>query len=279
MSDVAILNQVFATLQEGDVYLPKKSWLSELQRKQLAGFMQRGFPTRSEEQWKYSDTSFLAKREFIRALPKNINNDNNLENSIRIVFVNGYFSADLSDVRLLPKTVLLSSLNQALQQHEDLIKPLLAAYDAKQHPFASLNTAYLTDGIFLSIPKDVVISAPIHCQYLSTQQNNMLICPRNIICAGINSQATFIEEYSNVDAESYFSNVVTSIHAQENAQITHYKIQAEQKDAMHIANVFIMQNKNSVVKSFNLSVGSRFAREDVQVAVQERGAECQLMGL
>lgn len=279
MSDVAILNQVFATLQEGDVYLPKKSWLSELQRKQLAEFMQRGFPSRSEEQWKYSDTSFLAKREFIRALPKNIKNENKLENSIRLVFVNGYFSADLSDVRLLPKNVLLCSLNQALQEYEALVKPLLTAYDAKKYPFASLNTAYLTDGLFLSIPNDTVISASIHCQYISTQQNDMLICPRNIICAGVNSQATFIEEYSSESAESYFTNAVTSIHAQENAQIAHYKIQAEQLDALHIANLFIMQNKNSVVKSFNLSIGSRFAREDIQVAVQERGAECQLNGL
>ncbi|MHB1946733.1 MAG: Fe-S cluster assembly protein SufD [Gammaproteobacteria bacterium] len=279
MSDTAIINQVFAAHCDDNAHLPKKSWLCELQQKQLAGFLQRGFPTRSEEQWKYSDTSFLAKREFVRALPKKIKDWNHLENSIRLVFVNGYFSDELSDLSLLPKAVLLCSLSLALDKYEDLIKPLLTAYDAKQFPFASLNTAYLTDGIFLSIPKDIIISTPIHCQYISTQQNNILICPRNIICADANSQVTFIEEYFNDNAENYFTNVVTSIHAEENAQIMHYKIQAEQFDAMHVANLFIMQNQNSVVKSFNLSIGGRFSREDVQVAVQERGAECQLNGL
>ena len=66
MSDISTLEvskpSPFTALRVANPYLPKKSWLSALQNSQLDAFLQRGFPTRREENWKYTDLSALAKQ-------------------------------------------------------------------------------------------------------------------------------------------------------------------------------------------------------------------------
>lgn len=281
MSEVVMINaSSIATLYANNIPLSEKIWLRTLQAKQLAAFMQRGFPTKREELWKYTDTSALDKQEFHSAsLPTQIKTYYNLSTQhLRIVFVNGHFAANLSDLNGLPKDVILCPLSHALQTHESLVQPYLSQeFDATRHPFASLNTALMTDGIFLSIPKNISVAAPIHCIFINTQQNNILTCPRNIIVANANSNVTFIEEYQG-DADNYFTNVVTTLHAEDNAHIHYHKIQTENVTATHISNLVVKQKQNSVVKSFYLDTGSRLAREDVLVTQPERGAECHLNG-
>jgi Fe-S cluster assembly protein SufD len=270
-------------LFEQNNYLPHLVWLRDLQKAQLAAFSERHFPTRREERWKYTDVSFVAKKFqenlFSWSEAKKLH-DIEIKVSpsqIRLVFVNGYFSQALSQLDLLANEIILLPLSQALKTHEELIKSILTQpHDVNQHPFAGLNTALMTDGLFLFVPENAVVTQPIHCLFINTD-NNTLTAPRNIIVAEANSAVTLIEEYIGKE-NLYFTNTLTEIVAGRNAKINHYKIQHESMQAAHMANVFIDNAEDSLVKNFSLSRGAHLHREDINATVGKRGAECQLHG-
>ncbi len=266
---------------QSNIHFAGQKWLRTFREQQLNKFLQRGFPTRREEQWKYTDVTHLKKMSYVENQQTNSIHPIPLamSDAIFLVFIDGYFAAQLSDITLLPKQVLLCSLQQALKSHENLIKPYLTReFDEKQYPFACLNSALLSDGMFLQVPKNISVSAPIQCVYLNTAEKNTVSCPRNIIHVEENSQITIIEEYVGETGNHYFTNAVSEIYAENNARVYYHKIQNESSEATHIANLFLHQKQDSQVKTHTLAVGANLAREDVHVDLRERGAECSLNG-
>lgn len=280
MSNAVLEQSTWSALCADNAYLPRKNELYALQQKKIEQFLQRGFPTRREECWKYTDVSSLEKKEWSWAANNAVVTQIKKPFAITLVFVNGHFSAKHSNLSALPDGVYLGPLSQALETKEDFLQSFLHQdWDIKRYPFANFNTALMTDGVCLFVPKNRSVTMPIHCLFLNTGKNNFITCPRNIIVAEQNSQVTLIEEYISYDAENYFTNTLTTIQAEENAQVRYFKIQAESASATHIASVFSQQKQHSVVKSFSLPLGARLAREDIHVFLRERSAECHLNGL
>jgi Fe-S cluster assembly protein SufD len=285
MNTVALIPNWLATCI--DAQQAEQPWLRELQAVQGQAFLERGIPSRREEFWKYTDVSFLGKRNFNLASQK-INPEEfaefadlqRIKNSanIFIVLVNGNFVEKLSDTRHLPHEVKLCSMSEALKNQVDLIRPYLSDMaNVDRHPFLSLNLALMHDGVFLYIPKNMSVPVPIHLLYINTE-NNSVTNPRNLIIADENSEATLLEDYSTPHTANYFTNVVTTIHTASHARINYHKIQDESSEATHIADTFINQKKSSTVKYTALATGSRLARENIFVALNETGAECSVNG-
>jgi Fe-S cluster assembly protein SufD len=264
----------------------EQEWLHDLQKAELNAFIAAGLPTRKDERWKYTDMSFLEKKAFTRSAVihtskvETITSIKRLQKSesIFIVLINGHFSAKLSKTGHVPAGVVLCSIRKALETHPDLVKKHLMKEGKPYSSFASLNMALMTDGVFLYIPKNLSIDLPVHFLYLNAHQNHFVSSPRNIIIAEANSHAVILEEHHAQEAENYFSNIVTDIHAQENAQIYYHKIQAEDFQSTHISQIYVQQQKDSVVKLCVLAVGGNVAREDVYVHLTEPGAQSSVNG-
>ncbi|MCD6039274.1 MAG: sufD [Gammaproteobacteria bacterium] len=259
-------------------------WLQAFRTQQFKKFRERGLPTMQEERWKYTPVSYLERTNFSLPIisnkwPKNCLEEN-LNSIILLVFNNGHFSEEMSDLHLLPPEVILSPLSAALQAHEHLVKPyLLQQLDGQRHPFMYLNSAFLNEGIFLQIPKNCVIPYPIHFLFLNINQSYFMASPRNIIVAHENSQVKIIEEHRAYQAENYFINVVTELYTNSNARVDYYKLQREHLTSTHIANINVHQKQNSCVNTFLVDFGSRLAREDLTINLYERRATCHMKGL
>lgn len=258
------------------------SWLRECRARELKKFLQRGFPTRREELWKYTDTSHLAEKNYCSPMLTGGSPDIDKLSSpskIKFVFINGIFSEKLSDITELPKEVILLSLRQAIVDHTDLVKSYLTQeFDERKFPFSALNSALMFDGVFLKVEKNYAMSTAIHCLFINTKQQNFVSCPRNIILAGENSSITLIEEYVGDQAENYFISPLTMIEAKDGASIEYFKVQDEALSATHIANVFVDQQQDSKVKAHFFSRGATLEREDLFVRQNAKGAETQLNG-
>ena len=86
----------------------------------------------------------------------------------RLVFFNGHFIKNLSSQEGLPTGVLLGNLAEFIQTHPALIEPLLKRMDeVKEHSFVHLNTAFLSDGAFVYIPRGTILSAPVELLFVS----------------------------------------------------------------------------------------------------------------
>jgi len=199
----------------------------------------------------------------------------------QLVFVNGRYSPALSSLRSLPEGVKAGSLAMALSGDPAAVEPHLARHASYQgHPFVALNTAFLQDGAFVSIPKGKVVETPIYMLFVSTPRGKAIVShPRNLILAGDDSQTMIVESYIGLNNALYFTNVVTEIVAGENAVVAHYKLQRESEEAFHISTVQASLNHSSNFSSHSIDLGGALVRNDVNAVLDGQGIECVLDGL
>jgi Fe-S cluster assembly protein SufD len=75
------------------------------------------------------------------------------------------------------------------------------------------------------------------------------------------------------------SNTITEIVLAENASLEHYKLEQEGDSATHIGGTCVRQQRDSRFSSHSIALGGRLVRNELDVSLAGRGAECALNGL
>lgn len=271
----------------------KADWFSEQRQSALKLFQETGFPRTRQENWKYTDTRPIAKKTFssLKSEPASISVDeiNNVRfkdlDSHELVFVNGIYSEEHSNINNLPEGVIIENMAAALAKDNDLLTKHLAQYaDSNISPFTALNTAFIQHGTYINVPKNTVLEKPITIFYLAKdngQANKEAFAshPRNLIVMSEHSEATLIENYIGLDDADYFTNAVTEVSLSASAILKHYKIQQESLNAYHIGNLNVMQDKDSRLESNSVSLGGSLVRNDIHGQLAAEGAEIIMNGL
>jgi Fe-S cluster assembly protein SufD len=265
------------------------AWLKSLRAEAIQAFAELGFPTTRLEDWKYTSVAPIANAAF---QPARWESNAELAQRIRrlplfdlgcsrLVFLNGFYSKELSSLSGLPKNVRVSSLAEAIASRLPLLEEHLARYAGfKQHAFTAMNTAFAEDGAFIECPKGVTFEQPIQILYVSTGQGEPHIThPRNLIVVGQEGQARVIEVHLGLGEAPYFSNAVTEIVAGENSSVDYVKVQQESGEAFHVATVVAHQARNASVATNSIALGARLGREDLVTVLDGEGAEALLDGL
>src|SRR6185503_19280229 len=178
-------------------------WVARLREDAITRFAERGLPTTRDEDWKYTNVAPIAKRDFALVAP-GAQPDVDIgaflldgDATHRLVFVDGRYAPTLSAIGRLPAGVTLESLASVLARGPDALEAWFAA-DAHETVFASLNTAFMSDGVHLRLSRGIVLDAPIHALFISTAAG-AAVHPRNVIVAEDGARATLIEHYVGVD--------------------------------------------------------------------------------
>jgi Fe-S cluster assembly protein SufD len=267
----------------------KPSWLRTLQRAAILRFAELGFPTTRHEDWKYTSVAPITRTVFKPAgFESNGLGARKLRDvsplgahSNQLVFINGGFSAEFSSLDLPAGNLRAGSLAAALASDPGVLEPHLGRYAAfDQNAFTALNSAFMRDGAFLSLPEGSVIPEPIHLVFVSTARRQpMVIYPRNLIVVGAGCQLTVVESYIGIYNDVYFTNTVTEIVAGDGSAVEHYKVQLESEKAFHVGCLQAHPGRNSNFSSFFVSLGGSLVRNDVNAVLDREGIECTLNGL
>ncbi len=267
------------------------SWIHEIRKSALNVFTERGFPTTKEENWKYTNVNSIAKGMFTYASNKLVTKiDAEIIESFfpegkdhhRIVFVNGHLSKEHSKLQNLPKEVVVRNLIEATKTHGGIIQQHLSRYvDYRNNSFAAMNTAFLNDGVFMYIPKNIEVKGPIYCLFISTQfENDQLAAHlRNLIIVEEDAKVKVSFVYRSVYDHKNLTNAVTEIVVKERANFEAVKIQQESDSAFHVENLRVHQHESSIVNVFSLALGSILARNDMSIILDGKEADCNLNGL
>jgi len=280
---------------------PQPKWLALLRKAGLASFADQGFPTLHDEDWRFTNVSPIAKLNFQLAKEVSVNGAETkmLEESVfaklsgqRLVFVNGFFCAKLSNLKSVFGGVRIENLASALGSGTGslLVNRLEACSTIEKHlgkyahtannTFAALNQAFFTDGAFIFVPKGVAVAEPVQLIYISSAKNSgELILPRNLVIAGANSKLTVVESYISTGNVAYFTNAVTEILAGDNARVEHIKLQDEAADAFHIATIAGEFGRASNVTVHSFALGAKLSRTNIRTKLAGEGLECILNGL
>jgi len=261
-------------------------WLARMRGAALVAFEQRGFPSRREEEWKYTSVAEFLRHRF-HVVPDGRGADAAASLARRfalehdaahlLVFHNGRYAPALSAPGRLPAGVVLGSLADALNTAPDILQPYLSSED-QPLAFSALNAAFMADGAYLHLQRDTVLEAPLHLLFLSTEAGGASY-PRNVIVAEAGAHASVIEHYAGTDDLTYFTNAVTRIFAEANAVIEHHKLQQEGCGAFHVAGIHAIQGRDSRVESHSFTLGAALTRNDIATVFDASGCETTLSGL
>lgn len=266
---------------------PTVSWLELVRAGAIDRFEQLGFPTVHDEEWKYTNLAPLAKESF---QPATAPGDKPYPDIARyaypetknahIVVVNGFLREDLSVKTGLHDVVaidLFSAVEDA--RYNKIIRKYLAR-NANYHDngLKALNTAFLQSGVFLWIPKNVKLEAPLQVTFVADGSQTASF-PRLLVVAEENSSATLIESFVSNGEERHFTNAIAEVVLRDGARLEHYRLQDESKSAFHVATTAAELGRASSYDVTSINLGAQLARHDVSVVMDHEGAECWVDGL
>ncbi|MED5459857.1 MAG: Fe-S cluster assembly protein SufD, partial [Pseudomonadota bacterium] len=124
MSDTQTFLDTLATRSQQRAGEP--TWIAARRQAGAARFEAMGFPTRRDEEWKYTDVRAIAQGNF--ALAENAEFSQAQAAALtlpldayRLTFVDGVFSAALSDLDALPDSVQVMPLSKALTDNHEAV--------------------------------------------------------------------------------------------------------------------------------------------------------------
>ena len=274
--------ELFSQLQKRNSKQP--SWLRELRENAFARFCQTGFPTTRDEDWRFTNVSAIAKTQFEIAEGTQAKEIAGYLETLKIpgatcclVFVNGRFAAELSDLGSLPKGVKAGSLADNLGNLENHLGRYI---NQERDPFAALNTAFIEDGAYVYLPRRTALGAPIHLLFVSAAGSAPSMAhPHNLIIAEDETEASIVEDYVSFGNGVFFSNVVTELVAGENAVLSHYLVEREDLHALNVSTLRLQQARSSSLSSHSVLLGGALVRNNVHPVMAGEGGECLINGL
>ena len=212
----------------------------------LAHFLEQGFPTRRNELWKYASLSQLKLQAFELAQAQSVAYDNQgaipRDSSMcRLVFSNGYYSAEASDP--LPDGVTLSATPPS--------KQVLSELD----PLHALNLACATTRLTLSVEPGCRVVQPIHVFY-HCQGQGWMMHPHLTLDLGEDAHLTVVQSFEGTSREC-FINSVTLLQLAAQAHLKLYKVQCHHATDTHIAKTkgYLSQGARLACHIFPLGAG------------------------
>jgi Fe-S cluster assembly protein SufB/Fe-S cluster assembly protein SufD len=195
-----------------------------------------------------------------------------LENEICIIQIGtNIFKINLPD-ELKSKGLIISSISDAIENNSELVKKSLEASNSKDDKFTALNNAAFNSGIFVHIPRNLVVEKPIHLLICLSDDGHSTIS-RNIIFADESSKATLVQELYSPQIETqqaYLELLNTNIAA--NAQLDITTLQMMDQHAVTFSTRHTDLAQDAKVNWYSGLFGSMLSRYKTEYFLNGSGA-------
>jgi len=250
----------------------------------IGHFAAAGLPTTSDEEWRFTSVAPLAAIDFELAPEPNPPGEETIApfryGLAGLVFVDGHYAPELSQLDALPAGALVKSLRAASDADADLVAAHLGRQAATENvAFTALNTAFLQDGALVYLPPKTALAQPLHLLFLSTGRPNTVSHPRVLVVADAHAAATVVESYAGPGGAAYLTNAVSEISVGENAAIDHYRVQREGDVAFHISATHVREERAARFRSTAITLGGQLSRNHVHTLLAGEAVDSTLNGL
>jgi Fe-S cluster assembly protein SufD len=234
-------------------------------------FLESGFPTTRDEEWRHTNVAPIAAIPFVRARAATpVRSDVDpfrFAGVPAIVLVNGVVSTECSRIDALPPGMTVRTTR------ENPGNTSMAA-------FADLNAAFFDETVVVTIAPHAVVSVPLHVLSLVVATGEpAIVAPRVVIHVGEGAECHVIEDYAGLGGGTTLTTAVTNVILDPGAVVDHVKLQRESSAAFHVASLHVQLGRASTFASRALTFGGRIARNDITALLAGEGAECTLNGL
>ncbi|WP_407527589.1 Fe-S cluster assembly protein SufD [Lacibacter sp. MH-610] len=264
--------------------------LKALSQKGIELFNEQGIPTVKHEEWKYTRISGVLGKEFSYAVDATAVTTTDVdavrlpghEMANELVFVNGIYHAELSNIRSSAEELVILPLSEAVKGDYKSIIDNNLGHSAKYHTdgINAMNNAFAYQGLFIAVKKNKAVEHPLYCYYINDARTaGVLSQPRTLIHVGVNAEVFLVEEEITLGTSDSFINRVSEIVVEENANVHIYKIQNEDSHSSCVKTTHVRQLGVSKVNSVTLTLNGGMIRNNLNFILEAPGCESNMYGL
>lgn len=244
-----------------------------------ARFAAQGFPTRRDEDWKYTPiTPFLQTHYAHEGVAKV--DESMIKRCLppfdvmHLVFIDGYFSDRYSDdLSELPRGLNIEPVKDALDFAQGHCGLLSHEEQVQAEPFGCLNSLLFDDGLLIQLDSHCHVERPIFCSYIQTQSQHANTVRNRVVLAD-GAQMTLIQQHVSLYAEmNAFDNVVTEIVLAERANLQQVIVQDLALQSSYVGLQMVEQAEKSVFNSVYVGVGAALSRHQNRVMMNGEHVE------
>ena len=195
-----------------------------------------------------------------------------LENEICIIQIGtNIYKINLPD-ELKSKGLVISSISDAIQNNSELVKKALEASSSEEDRFTALNNAAFNSGIFIHVPRNLILEKPIYFLTCLSEDGHSTIS-RNIIFADESSKATIVQELYSPKIETqqaYLELMNTNVG--DNAQLDVTTLQMLDQSAVTFSTKRTDLGQDAKVNWYSGLFGSMLSRYKIEYFLNGTGA-------
>ena len=239
--------------------------------KNLEFFNQKGFPTKKDEDWKFSDLREIFSKNFKKI---DINNSKPEENKFRLIK-----DFDHNYILLINGRLIRSDF-----KFEDKKKIKITSYkeenfsrEQSNNSLICLNNALSNEGYNLLIEKDYKFEKVLVIYNLFSEDlSDKILNNKNKITVNKNSELHTIEYTINRSKDKFFNNTYETIILDENAKFKNISIQAGRSEGYFHKFLNGSIKSDSKYSSFIFSSGLKFNKQDIKIDLEGKNSDCEI---
>jgi Fe-S cluster assembly protein SufD len=250
-------------------------------------FVDRHFPTKRQEPWRYTNLKALLRPEYHAGGSA----EGEWQDAVgaelfpvagRLVLVDGAYVGAASETGKLPPGVRAGNLSDALSDSDARAADELGSVISPEvSGFVALNTAQVSSGVYIHVSAGVTLEAPLEVVVVTTANTNAAAGtqPRILVSLGDGAGATVVTRFVSAGEGVSLSNTVTECVIGKNAHLRHVKVQDEGRSAFHVDTIGAAVSDHASYRSWVFSLGGHVARTELHAQLNGEGAEAWLDGL
>lgn len=229
-----------------------------------------GLPEARSERWKYTPLRALERRSFASAVEVVAPQADALQHipTPRLVFVNGFHSAALSDVTDLPAGITLLPMRM-----DDAATGSIAGETGADAVFAQINRALARTGCSFHVAVGTTFALPLHLVFVGMAATSDQVWHlRHDVAIADGASATIVEHHLGLDAHGHLANHALSIRLGANAVLRHARIQGDSHGATLIQETRVAVSERAEYRRVDVELGAALSRHELTIALAGRHA-------
>jgi Fe-S cluster assembly protein SufD len=266
--------------------LPGDSRVLALREAAFGQFDALGLPHRRIEEWKYTDLRALmrearpiagapdaaakARAAKAGALAGDID-------ARRVVFVDGTFVPELSDLGDLSAGLTIRSMAQALAGGDLLLAAHLGqVLPPEREGVVALNTALMRDGALIHVARGATLERPIHLVFAATGSKPASVFTRSLVVIEQGARAMLVESHDAAGAHQV--NNAIEIAVGDEAHVDHIKIVDGPDDLLHVSTLMAAIGARARFNDFSFMIGGGVVRNQLFIRFDGEGTLAGIRG-
>jgi Fe-S cluster assembly protein SufD len=263
--------------------LPGAGAVAALREDAFARFESEGLPHRRIEEWKYTDLRALMREARpLAGVPDAATKARARDagamfasiEARRIVFVDGVFTPELSDLSTLEAGLTIGSLSQALAAGDPNVTAHLGKVVATDDVAVALNTAFMGDGAVIRVAAGAALARPIHLVFVNAGAEPAAVFTRSLAVIERGARAMLVESHEG--SGDYQVNTALELKVGDEAHVDHVKITSA--GALHVSTLMAAIGAHARFNEFLFTAGAAVVRNQLFVRFDGEGTIAGIRG-